>query len=68
MPDIETLLAELFGFQQFERDEALQRLIDDTLERYGDAGLSADDLDAAAGGTRASDREGEGSDDPCTLL
>jgi len=50
MPDMETLLAEAFGFAQFEHIEELQRQIDDTLERYADSDLSADDLANAAGG------------------
>ena len=53
MPDPETLLAEAFGFGLFEHVEALQKQIDDTLERYGDsdlAPLSMDELDNVAGG------------------
>jgi hypothetical protein len=50
MPDMETLLAEAFGFAQFEHIEELQRQIDDALERYADSDLSADDLANAAGG------------------
>ena len=36
MPDMETLLAEMFAFQRFERDESIQDLINDTLSRYDD--------------------------------
>lgn len=62
MPDQETLLAELFGFQQFEREEELQRLIEDTLSRYEDSALSADDLAAAAGGIQEAPQDKERSD------
>lgn len=50
MPDMEALLAETFGFEMFEHIEALQKQIDDTLGRYDDDVLSADDLADAAGG------------------
>ena len=50
MPDMETLLAEAFGFAQFEYVEEMQKQIDDTLGRFDDAVLSADDLANAAGG------------------
>ena len=50
MPDMETLLAEAFGFAQFEYVEEMQKQIDDTLERYADSALSYDDLASAAGG------------------
>jgi len=50
MPDMETLLAEAFGFAQFEYVEAMQKQIDDTLERYDDFALSYFDLADAAGG------------------
>ena len=50
MTDPETLLAEAFGFGLFEHVEALQKQIDDTLERYGDSALSSNDLADAAGG------------------
>lgn len=50
MPDMEALLAEALGFTQFESVEEMQEQIDDTLERYADSALSADDLADAAGG------------------
>lgn len=52
MPEIETMLAELFGAQLFEKDPELQAMIDDTLSRYsdGDGHISLDELSAAAGG------------------
>lgn len=65
MPDMETLLAELFGFQQFERSARLQELIDETLNRYDDdLRLSTDDLETAAGGINVPppDNEGSGSE------
>ena len=62
MPDQETLLAELLGFQQFEREKELQRRIEDTLGRYEDSALSADDLAAAAGGIQGSPQDEERSD------
>ena len=52
---MELLLAEMFGFQAIDRDQELQAMIDDVLDRYeDDAALSTDDLDAAAGGTAVS--------------
>ena len=56
MSDIETILAEMFGFQKFEPDEKLQNMIEDTLnrcERYEekDFRLRFVDLAAAVGGT-----------------
>ena len=50
MPDMETLLAELFGYQLFEPDKRLQLMTEDTLSRYDDYVLSLNDLEAAAGG------------------
>lgn len=51
MPEMETLLAEAFGFEDFERVEELQEQIDRTLEKHdSDSALSEDDLAAAAGG------------------
>ena len=61
MPDMETLLAELFGFQEFEADQGLRQLIDDTLDRFENSVLSMDDLAAAAGGNYVAPAE-EGSD------
>lgn len=62
MPDLEIQLAELFGFQQFEEDEGLQQLIDDTMDRFDNSVLSTDDLAAAAGGNHAAPADEEGSD------
>ena len=59
------LLAELSGFQQFERNAGLQELIDETLNRYDDdLRLSTDDLETAAGGINVPppDNEGSGSE------
>ncbi len=56
MPDMETLIAEAFGFAQFEHVEDMQQQIDDTMERYADAALSTDELADAAGGTADRDR------------
>lgn len=52
MAPIETFLSEMFGFQRFAKDKALQEMIDDTLNRYDRDrfSLSLDDLAAAAGG------------------
>ena len=50
MPDMETLLAELFGYQLFEPDKRLQLMTEDTLSRYDDYVLSLNDLESAAGG------------------
>ena len=61
MQNMETMLAELFGFQQFEEDEGLQQLIDDTMDRFDNSVLSTDDLAAAAGGNYVAPAE-EGSD------
>ena len=58
MPDMETLLAELFAFQRFEPNERLQNMINDTLSRYDDDFmLSTGDL----GGINVSPTEDEGS-------
>lgn len=65
MPDMETLLAELFGFQQFERYDRLQKLINETMTKYDDdLRLSTDDLETAAGGISVAppDNEGSGSE------
>ena len=49
--DMERLLTGLFDYQRFERDPALQNLIDDTEARYFGAEISDDALDlvSAAG-------------------
>ena len=64
MPDMETLLAELFAFQRFEPNERLQNMINDRLSRYDDDFmLSTDDLAAAAGGINVPPPDdSEGSD------
>ena len=62
MQNMETMLAELFGFQQFEEDEGLQQLIDDTMDKFDNSVLSTDDLAAAAGGNHAAPSDAEGSD------
>ena len=61
MQNMETMLAELFGFHEFEKDEGLQQLIDDTMDRYGTSVLTLDDLAAAAGGKHAAPSDAEGS-------
>ena len=64
MPDMETLLAEMFAFQRFERDESIQNLINDTLSRYDDdLLLTFEDLADAAGGLEPSPPDIEGSSD-----
>lgn len=61
MPEMETLLAEAFGFETFERVDELQEQIDRTLEKYeSDAALSNDDLADAAGGINEAPPEDEG--------
>ena len=42
--DMEKLLAGLFDFQRFERDPALERVLQDTEARYFSRELSEDDL------------------------
>ena len=60
MPDMETLLAELFAFQRFEPNERLQNMINDTLSSFM---LSTGDLAAAAGGINVPPPDdSEGSD------
>ena len=56
MLGMDALLAEGFGFEMFEHVEALQKQIDDTMERYDDAALSDDDLADAAGGADPTDK------------
>ena len=49
--NMESLLARLFDFQRFEKNEALQSVIDETEERFRFGELSEDDLEqlSAAG-------------------
>ena len=42
--DVKKLLGELFEFQRFENDSALQSIIDETEKRYFGAELSDNDL------------------------
>jgi len=64
VPDTGAFLAEMFGFQLFERDGRLQALIRETLNRYEDrdARIPADDLAAAAGGLTDVPPDSEGGE------
>ena len=46
--ETDKLLTELFEFQRFEGDPALQRLIDEVEDRWSEEELSDDELDCVA--------------------
>ena len=64
--DTDKLLTELFGLQRFERDPALQRVIDEVEDRWFGEELSEDELSmiSAAGEPYLHVKDPKKKDDP----
>ncbi len=63
---LEAALKTWFDFQRFEREPALQAVIDEALDRFGAGGilsLEDDDLALAAGGIGSLEEPRESADD-----
>ena len=63
---LEAALKTWFNFQRFEREPALQAVIDEALDRFGAGGilsLEDDDLALAAGGAGRMEEPRESADD-----